>query len=482
MTLDPHVFVLFGGTGDLSKRLVLPALLDLSKANPDLDFVVLATARAELNDAQYRDEVVRGMVEVGGITKREAERFAKKRLYFQTLDNDPTPDDYERIRDKADGLAKKHGIGGNRVYYLALPPGAFEMTAGWLGHTGMNAEQNGWVRIVVEKPFGHDLASARHLNAVLHRYFDEHQIYRIDHYLAKETVQNLLVFRMANPIFERLWNRDTIERVDILVAETVDVGTRGGYYDHAGATRDMIQNHLTQLFTLVAMEIPAATDADAIRAEKVKVLRSTLPVGRRDAVFGQYTAGTVDGREVIGYRQAPKVRPDSDTPTFASFRLHVENWRWQGVPFVLTTGKALRERVSEIVVTFRTPPVAFFRDVEGASVAPNQLRFELQPDEAFTLSFGVKRPGDGFVVVPQHFSFDYNQAFGEPAPAYRTLVEDIIRGDQTLFVHADEVEASWTLYDPVLRRSRTVYPYPAGSGGPQEATKLTPLVGAADAP
>lgn len=482
MTLDPHVFVLFGGTGDLSKRLVLPALLDLSKANPDLNFVVLATARAELTDAQFRDEVVRGMTDVGGVTKRDAERFAKKRLFYQTLDNDPTPDDYERIRDRADALAKKYDIGGNRVYYLALPPGAFEMTAGWLGHTGMNTEDRGWVRIVVEKPFGHDLTSARHLNAVLHRYFDEHQIYRIDHYLAKETVQNLLVFRMANPIFERLWNRDTIERVDIRVAETVDVGTRGGYYDQAGATRDMIQNHLTQLFTLVAMEIPAATDANAIRAEKVKVLRSTLPIGRRDAVFGQYTSGTVNGRDVIAYRQAPKVRPDSDTPTFAAIRLHVENWRWQGVPFVLTTGKALKERVSEIVVTFRTPPVAFFRNVEGASVTPNQLRFELQPEEAFTLSFGVKRPGDGFVVEPQKFSFDYNKAFGEPAPAYRTLVEDIIRGDQTLFVHADEVEASWALYDPILRHSRTVYPYPAGSWGPEEATRLTPLLAAPDTP
>ena len=478
MTLDPHVFVLFGGTGDLSKRLVLPALLDLSRANPELDFVVLATARAELTDAQFRDEVVRGMVEVGGVKKGEAQRFARKRLFFQTLDNDPTPDDYDAIRDKADALAQKYGLGQNRVYYLALPPGAFEMTAGWLGHTGMNkAPEGGWVRIVVEKPFGHDLASARHLNEVLHRYFDEHQVYRIDHYLAKETVQNLLVLRMANPIFERLWNRDTIERVDIRVAETVGVGTRGGYYDRAGVVRDMIQNHLTQLYTLMAMELPAGADADAIRSEKIKVLRSTQPIEGRKVVFGQYTAGTVDGEDVPAYRDAPKVRSGSDTPTFAAIVLHVGNWRWEGVPFVLSTGKALKGRVSEIVVTFRSAPISFFRDMKGCDVPPNQLRIELQPDEAFSLSFGVKRPGDGMVVEPERFTFDYNDAFGEPAPAYRTLVEDIIRGDQTLFVHADEVEASWRLYDPVLRRDRTVYPYPAGSWGPEQAAKITDLTG-----
>ena len=479
--MDPHVFILFGATGDLSKRLILPALYDLTRAHPDLKMRVLGTARSEFDDAGFRAEAVRGLVELGGLKKREAERWAKEYVYFQTLDNDPTPDDYERVRDKADDLAARFDLGPNRVHYLALPPGAFESTAVWLGDVGMNRPKGGrgWVRLVVEKPFGHDLASARHLNAVIHRYFTEDQVYRIDHYLGKETVQNLLVFRLGNPIFERLWNREHIERVEILVAEDLDVGTRGAYYDHAGAVRDMIQNHLTQVFTLVAMEVPATADADAIRSEKVKVLRSTAPIDGRHVVFGQYTAGAIGARAVPAYTTLKGVRPGSDTETFAAIEHRVQNWRWEGVPFVLQTGKALAERRTEVRVYFRPAPVALFRQMDGCHLNPNVLRIQLAPDEGFALSFEVKRPGDGYTVATQNLGFDYSEAFGEPPTAYRTLVEDLIRGDQTLFVHADEVEASWALYDPILRRSRKVYPYAPGSWGPDEVRRLA---GADDAP
>jgi glucose-6-phosphate 1-dehydrogenase len=471
--MDPHLFLLFGATGDLSKRLILPALVDLTRAHPDLKMRVLGVSRSEYDEAAFRDEAVKGMVEVGGLKKREATAWAKRHLHYVSLDGDPTPDDYERVKHYADHLADTHDLGPNRIHYLALPPAAFGMTAEWLGRTGMDgADGDGWVRLVVEKPFGHDLKSAQQLNALIHQHFDESQVYRIDHYLGKETVQNLLVFRLGNPVFERLWNREAIERVDIYVSEDLDVGTRGAYYDTAGAVRDMIQNHLTQLFTLVAMEVPAVPEADFVRAEKVKVLRSTAPIVGRDVVFGQYGAGRAGGADVPAYRSLRGVARGSDTETFAAIRLHVNNWRWQGVPFVLRTGKALKRRLTEVRVTFRSAPVAFFRGFDGCHLPPNTLRILIQPDEGFSLSFGVKRPGDGFVVEPHNFHFDYNEAFGEPPSAYRTLVEDLIRGDQTLFVHADEVEAAWALYDPILRRHRAVHPYAPGTWGPEAADKL----------
>ncbi len=485
--MDPHLFVLFGSTGDLSRRLILPALVDLTRSHPDLNLKVLGVSRTEYDDNAFRADTVKGLVEIGGLKKREATAWAKEYLFYQSLDGDPTPDDYERVRIRADELAHRFGLGPNRALYLALPPGAFEMTADWLGRTGMNRPMDdgsgaadgspggtpaGWVRLVVEKPFGNSLASARHLNEVLHRHFEESQIYRIDHYLGKETVQNLLVFRLANPIFERLWNRDAIERVEILVSEDLDVGTRGAYYDRAGAMRDMIQNHLTQLLTLVAMEVPSNPGADAIRDEKVKALRSIAPIGPKDVVLGQYTGGHVGDHSVEPYADLKGVAPGSDTETYAAVRLALNNWRWQGVPFVLRTGKALRKRTTEVRVTFRPAPVAFFRGFDGCHLEPNVLKMEIQPDEGFSLTVGVKRPGDGFVVEPHRFHFDYTEAFGEPPSAYRTLVEDLIRGDQTLFVRADEVEASWALYDPIVQRRRKVYPYAPGSWGPDEAGKL----------
>ena len=470
---DPHLFVIFGATGVLTKRLILPALYDLTRTESGVKMRILGTSRAELDDASFRDEAARGMADVGGVDPAAARAWANEHLFFQTLDNDPTLDDYERVKHRADSLADEHDLGANRVLYLALPPGAFGPTAEMLGAVGMNRTEHGWTRLVVEKPFGHDLATAQALNATLHAHFDEAQVYRIDHYLGKETVQNLLVFRLGNPIFERLWNRDHIERVDIVVSEALDVATRGAYYDTAGALRDMVQNHLTQLFTLVAMEVPSTPDAGSIRAEKVKVLRATAPLQSRDVVLGQYTDGMIGERQVTGYLQTKGVAPESHTETYAALRLEVNNWRWQGVPFVLQTGKAMEKRLTEVRVTFREAPVAFFRQQNGCRLRPNVLHMQLAPDEGFSLGFEVKRPGDGYLVQTQHLHFDYGKAFGEPPTAYRTLMEDLVRGDQTLFVHADEVEAAWSLYDPILRRKRKVHPYAPGTWGPVEAVRLT---------
>jgi len=325
---------------------------------------------------------------------------------------------------------------------------------------------------VIEKPFGRDLASAQSLNALVHRWFDESQVYRIDHYLGKETVRNLLVFRFANPIFESLWNRTQVKSVHITVAESLGVGHRAGYYDHAGALRDMVQNHMTQLFTLIGMEVPATFTADAIRAEKVKVLRTLTPLERDAAVFGQYAAGRVNGENVPAYRDEERVPGDSNTPTWIGLRLALPNWRWQGVPFYLRTGKRLERRLTRIVVTFRRPPIALFDRFSSYDVRNNTLVITLQPDEGFAIGFEVKRPGDDIALSSERLQFRYADAFGALPEAYETLLADIATGDQTLFVHADEVEQSWRIYQPLLDDDEPVHPYPAGSWGPAEAGRL----------
>jgi glucose-6-phosphate 1-dehydrogenase len=312
--------------------------------------------------------------------------------------------------------------------------------------------------VVVEKPFGRDLESARALNALLHRHFDEQQIYRIDHYLGKETVRNLMVFRFANPIFETQWNRDRIERVEISVAEAEGVGTRAGYYEQAGAVRDMLQNHLMQLLCHVAMEPPATFDADAVRDEKLKVLQSMQPVGPDAAVLGQYE----------GYAAEPGVGVSSATATFAAITARIDNWRWHGVPFVLSTGKRLRKRSTRITVHFRPAPVRLFSSIPGCDVAPDRLTIFIQPEEGFALSFGVKEPGEHIRVRPEHLDFKYADAFGPLADAYETLLRDVMQGDQTLFVRADWVERSWHLFQPLLDAPPDPLKYPAGSWGPAE--------------
>ncbi|MEX0599330.1 MAG: glucose-6-phosphate dehydrogenase, partial [Rhodothermales bacterium] len=329
-------------------------------------------------------------------------------------------------------------------------------------------ESDGWTRLVIEKPFGHDLDSALELNALVHRYFDESQVFRIDHYLGKETVQNLLVFRFANALFESAWHRGQIRRVDIQVHEQVGVETRAGYYDQSGALRDMIQNHLTQLLSLVAVEAPSRFDADAIRQEKIKVLESVIPIRREDVVLGQYTAGRVDGQPVPSYRDEEGVSPSSDTETFVRLQLEIASWRWRGVPFVLETGKRMPEKRTRILIHFHPAPVSIFRPFEDTcDIRPNVLEITLQPDEGFELHFEVKKPRMPLRLATQTLHFQYDEVFGDLPEAYETLLGDVLEGDQTLFVHADEVVNSWKLYTPILEADLPVHPYEPGSDGPR---------------
>jgi glucose-6-phosphate 1-dehydrogenase len=325
---------------------------------------------------------------------------------------------------------------------------------------------------VLEKPFGRDLQSARELNELVHRWFSEEQVYRIDHYLGKETVQNLFVFRFANSLFEPVWNRDRVEHVQITVGEQLGVEGRAGYYDHAGAVRDMMQNHLTQLLCLTAMEPPAQFTAEALRNEKVKVLQSIAPIAEEDVVFGRYAAGSVAGEQVPAYRDEPGVGADSRTETFAAVRLSLSNWRWQGVPFYLRTGKRLARRLSRITVSFRCPPVSMFAPINTCSVSSNQLVISVQPDEGFDLVFEVKAPGDQFAMNSERMRYRYADAHGSLPDAYETLLRDIVEGDQTLFVRADEVERSWEIFTPLFERQRELHDYAAGSWGPAAADEL----------
>lgn len=475
MQLDSHIFVIFGATGDLMQRKLMPALYDLLLQDyAGGRYVILGVSRSQLSDEDFREQARQAMIEYG-LSPEEAGRWCSSHLYFETL-GQQQQDDFERLAARIRALEAQHDLPGNRAFYLALPPRAFDDTIHKLGAVGLNRSE-GWTRVVIEKPFGHDLDSAVALNALVHRYFSEDQIYRIDHYLGKETVQNLMVFRFGNAIFESIWDRDHIERVDLIVAEDLGVGERAGYYDRTGALRDMVQNHLTQLMTLVAMEVPAVAEADAVRYEKIKVLQSIQPITARDVVFGQYTRGKVGDEAIPGYREEPGVPADSSTETYVALRLFINNWRWQGVPFVLQTGKRMPARLTRIAVTFRRPPVALFRSYraaeDGAQIAPNVLHITLQPDEGFSLAFEVKMPGEGFHVETQHLRFRYEEAFGPLPDAYRTLLEDIVRGDQTLFVHAHEVEASWRLYTPLLeQRNIPVHFYSAGTWSPPEADKL----------
>jgi len=468
---EPAVFIIFGATGDLARRKILPALYELYRQKcTDAGCVILGVTREQLDDERFRKIACDTLTEEG-IPVADARAWVNRFLFFQSIEAG-TPADYQALTTRIELLEQKFDFPQNRVFYISLPPGAFASTVQSLGEADL-ATSTGWTRLVIEKPFGHDLESACELNALVHRYFKESQIYRIDHYLGKETVQNLLVFRFANAMFETLWNRDHIESVEITVAESLGVERRAGYYETAGALRDMVQSHLTQLLALVAMEVPSSIEANAIRVEKIKALKAIAPVRMDDVVFGQYTAGRIDGKKVPGYREEPGVAPDSCTETFVALKLEIDNWRWQGVPFFLRTGKRMPKRLTQIEIKFRRAPVWMFRSTGTEELNRNTLLVTLQPDEGFSLFFDVKAPGEPFRMQRLPLHFNYAEVFSAIPEAYQTLLLDVLMGDQTLFVHADEVEASWALYTPLLESSRALYPYAAGAPGPAEAERLS---------
>jgi len=469
-SVEPHIFVILGATGDLTRRKLMPALFhlrtlgELHKQNT----LIVGAATPEMSEEAFRLWVYEGLRNSGAPDSPDLRRWCDDHLHYLTVHGGAL-EDYEAL---AVLLTRLEGTGrkpANRIFYLALPPTIVPFTVERLDQTGL-LKSDGWVRVVFEKPFGHDYASARALNALLHRHLDESQIYRIDHYLGKETVQNLLAFRFANPIFETLWNRDMVESVQITVAEDLGVEHRGSYYQEAGALRDMVQNHLTQLMTVVAMEVPVSFDAAAIQTEKLKVLQSIDPIDPRDVAFGQYTAWSVADRVIPGYLQEQGVSPDSMTETFVAMKMDVHNWRWRGVPFYLRTGKRLPRKLTQVAVTFRPAPFQVFRSLEPESLDPNRLLITLQPNEGFALCFSVKTPARPLSFTSQSLQFDYGRAFGGELPdAYETLLRDVMIGDQTLFVSADFTETAWRLYDPLLAGRHDVHFYTAGSWGPKEA-------------
>jgi glucose-6-phosphate 1-dehydrogenase len=412
-----------------------------------------------------------GLKSHGATNAGELRKWCEDHIHYQTV-REGGLSDYEALATFIRRLEIARNLPENRVFYLALPPSTVPPTVEVLDKCGL-LKSHGWVRVVFEKPFGHDFHSARTLNTLLHRYLDESQIYRIDHYLGKETVQNLLAFRFANPIFESLWNRDSVDNVQITVAEDLGVEHRGAYYQQAGALRDMVQNHLTQLLTVVAMEVPVSFEAAAIQSEKLKVLHSMAPIDPGNAVFGQYTAWHVDGHTIPGYLEEPGVSEDSRTDTFVALKAELHNWRWRGVPFYLRTGKRLPRKITQVAVTFKEAPTQVFRSLEPGDIGPNKLLINLQPSEGFALCFSVKSPGRPFRFSSRSLGFNYAEAFGGELPeAYETLLRDIMIGDQTLFVTSDFTETAWRLYDPLLTGDRLVHPYTAGSWGPREADVL----------
>jgi glucose-6-phosphate 1-dehydrogenase len=468
---EPHLFVVFGATGNLMQLKLLPVLFSLNaKGQLPKGTLILGVARRPLDDAGFRQLAAASLRAAKVAPDAAIGAFCDSTLFYHRLAGESTAS-FSGLRGHIEQLEHDHQLPGNRVLYLALPLEAFTPTIQGIGESGLNAGK-GWTRVVLEKPFGRDLASAQALNQLLGRYFAEQQIFRIDHYLGKETVQNLLVFRFANMFVESLWNRERIDQVEVTVAEQIGVADRAEYYESSGALRDMIQNHVTQLLTLVAMEPPATKDPDSIRNEKVKVLQSAVRIGPEDVVRGQYTAGTVGGQPVPGYRQEPGIPPASVTETFVALRVKIDNWRWKDVPFFLRTGKRLPAKSSQVIVTFKAPPVSIFQTEEEYGVNPDRITILVQPQEGFELAFEIKVPGRETRVQTHWMKFHYADVFGPLPDGYETLLVDVMLGDPTHFVRADEVEASWRLYDPILANPPRLVFYPAGSDGPTEAETL----------
>ncbi|HVA20506.1 MAG TPA: glucose-6-phosphate dehydrogenase [Candidatus Micrarchaeia archaeon] len=456
--------VVFGASGDLARRKLLPALYNLEASGLlPVHCTILGLSLDGLDDAGFRALAKAAVLAFSrtGLDPGVWDRFAR-RLRFR-------PSTGDALHQLGDVLTAPR-----RVFYLAVPPSAFDAILEQIRQAGLQRGGS----VIIEKPFGHDLVSARALNRALHQAVPEERVFRIDHYLGKETVQNLLVFRFGNTLFQRIWNRDVIDHVQLTVAEDIGVEDRGPLYEETGAIRDVVQNHLFQLLALTCMGAPTSFAADALRDEKVKVLRAIRPIGAAEVVRGQYTAGLAGGERLVGYREVPGVAGDSTTETYAALLVHVDTWEWAGIPFYLRTGKALLTRRTEIVLRFRDVPLHFFQGTEIADLESNRLTVRIQPEEGISLSFNAKQPGPQVVEQPVRMNFTYGSSFKtQPAEAYERLLHDVFLGDHTLFIREDETEAAWAALQPVLEQMPAVQPYPAGSQGPAGAAALVPPPG-----
>jgi len=477
--------IIFGATGDLTHRKLLPALYDLALEHPlPAGFSVVGFARRPYSDEEFREQALESINQYcrqKPVNPQIWESFASGIRYLQADFNDVRG--YEKLGTLLNTIDQQRGTSGNRIFYLSTPPSQYPEIIHNLGVVGLNKNRKGWTRIIIEKPFGHDLASARELNRQVAKVFKEEQVYRIDHYLGKETVQNILVFRLANGIFEPVWNRRYVDHVQITVAENIGVEGRGAYYEESGAIRDMVQNHAMQLLSLVAMEPPITLDADAVRDEKVKVLHALQPLNGQDVtthmIRAQYGPGWVGGQQVVGYREERGVSPASTTETYVAMKVFIDSWRWAGVPFYLRTGKHLPKRVTEIAIQFKQAPLMLFKRSEAyGQVEPNVLTLRIQPDEGISLKFGAKVPGSEMQIRSVNMDFFYGSSFVREQPeAYERLLLDCMMGDSTLFTRRDEVEAAWTFLQGILdewknQPPETILTYESGSWGPQVADEF----------
>ena len=475
MQTDNNCIVIFGASGDLTHRKLIPALYNLYKIGRlSENFSVLGVARSDLNDETFREKMREALIHNEETTPETLDAFCSH-LYYQVV-NTSDAQDYGKLVPRLDELHDKYQTCGNTLYYMSTPPSLYGVIPECLAAHGLNTEEYGWKRIIVEKPFGYDEKTAQALDVQIHRFFEEHQIYRIDHYLGKETVQNLLVLRFSNGWFEPLWNRNFIDYVEITGAESIGVEERGGYYDGSGAMRDMFQNHLLQVLAMVAMEPPAIINANSMRDEVAKVMHSLRPLTAEDMehnlVLGQYTAAEINGKMEKGYLEEKGVPADSRTETYIALRCEIENWRWAGVPFYVRTGKRLPARVTEIVIHFKTTPHPVF----SQNAPENKLIIRIQPDEAISMRFGLKKPGAGFEAKEVSMDFRYADLAGaQVLTAYERLLLDAMKGDATLFARTDAVHAAWKFVQPILdykANGGRIHEYEAGTWGPVAADKL----------